>query len=282
MICDALASVVAQTYPNLEVLVVDDGSVDDTANRVASIVDERIRYFWKPNGGVSSARNCGVARATGKYVAFLDSDDVFAADCISKKLSIIENVDQCVVVGSGCRFFDGVRWDCLPASPAREKICYEDLCVFTAFPGGTSNIFAVRDAVIAVGGFDESLSASEDRDFLRKMCLKGKVLSHPDHLVAIRVHGEFRPNRDIEKVFRDREAISRAIPEARLRMKSSAWNAVVVGDHYWSCGNDSQAIRWWIRSYLTYPFILHRELGRTRRIIGKVVGRLGSRGSLND
>jgi glycosyltransferase involved in cell wall biosynthesis len=75
----AIDSALAQSYPHLEVLIVDDGSTDSTRKLVEGTYggDRRVRYLYQPNGGVSSARNHGLRQARGDYVAFLDSDDVW-------------------------------------------------------------------------------------------------------------------------------------------------------------------------------------------------------------
>jgi glycosyltransferase involved in cell wall biosynthesis len=74
---EALDSVLGQTFGDFEVIVVDDGSTDDTAGVVRRVTDPRIRYYYKANGERAAARNYGVAQARGMYVNFLDSDDVF-------------------------------------------------------------------------------------------------------------------------------------------------------------------------------------------------------------
>jgi glycosyltransferase involved in cell wall biosynthesis len=74
---ETIDSLLRQTYTELEVIVVDDGSTDDTRRVIASYADERLRYFYKPNGGLSAARNYGLALARGEFIAFLDSDDLW-------------------------------------------------------------------------------------------------------------------------------------------------------------------------------------------------------------
>jgi glycosyltransferase involved in cell wall biosynthesis len=72
---ETIASVLRQTFNDLEIIVVDDGSTDDTRTAVEAINDRRLRYFYKDNGGTPAARNFGLARALGEYVSFLDHDD---------------------------------------------------------------------------------------------------------------------------------------------------------------------------------------------------------------
>jgi glycosyltransferase involved in cell wall biosynthesis len=88
---ETLLSVLSQTYRNLEVLVVDDGSTDETAAVVQSFTgrDQRVRLIQKPNGGVASARNAGIAASNGEFVAFIDADDLWHPTKIRKQVSVL-------------------------------------------------------------------------------------------------------------------------------------------------------------------------------------------------
>jgi len=77
LVKEAIESVLQQTYTDLEVLVVDDGSTDDTRSFVKQIQDSRVKYYYKDKGGQSSARNLGLMKAKGKYIAYLDEDDLW-------------------------------------------------------------------------------------------------------------------------------------------------------------------------------------------------------------
>ena len=88
----AIESVLAQTYTNFELLVIDDGSDDDTKKTIERIIDGRIRYHkHTQNLGESQARNTGVSRAIGKFIAFLDSDDEWLPVKLSEQLTYMEN-----------------------------------------------------------------------------------------------------------------------------------------------------------------------------------------------
>ena len=86
-----IASVLNQSYTNLEVLVVDDGSTDETAALVQQMVDVagRIRLLQKPNGGLVSARNHGIAHATGEFIAPVDADDLWHPQKIAKQVALM-------------------------------------------------------------------------------------------------------------------------------------------------------------------------------------------------
>lgn len=266
MLLEAIDSVVEQTYKNVEIIVIDDGSSDGSGEAVRSLTDSRIRYYWKENAGVSSARNYGVEVSNGKYVSFLDSDDVYERFCIEEKIKKANDNPECVVVGGGCTYFcENEDLNLLP-TPPRMKITYEDLCIFTAFPGGCCNFFAKKEAFLEVGGFSCELKESEDRDLLRRLAQIGGVVSVDRNTVSIRVHPEFRPGRDRKSVFSYREQISAKIPEILLRRKSRAWNRVVVGNYAWDSGNKAEAIFFWIKSFIMWPFGIHKDLPRLRII----------------
>ena len=97
-----IESIVSQTYKNLEIIIVDDGSTDKSGALADSIgkTDNRIKVIHKKNGGLSSARNAGITRATGNYIGFVDSDDCIESDMYKKLLDAIEEY-QCTIAVCG-------------------------------------------------------------------------------------------------------------------------------------------------------------------------------------
>jgi glycosyltransferase involved in cell wall biosynthesis len=170
LVGEAVESVLAQTRPADEIIVIDDGSTDGTAARLAAF-EGRIRVIAKANGGVSSARNAGLAAATGDWVTFLDDDDVWTPgrlailerDAKGAAPEIAAHLANVRYVGEGY-VYDVMEMYRLEA-PKGSARRVEDIFA-TAARGLQMNGLAVRRAVIAeIGGFDESLSTHEDKLF---------------------------------------------------------------------------------------------------------------------
>ena len=96
----AIASVLEQTYTDYELIIVDDGSTDDTAQVIKSYGD-RINYIYQANQGVAQARNRGLAAAQGQYIAFLDQDDVFLPNKLGEQVSCFELHSDAGIIHSG-------------------------------------------------------------------------------------------------------------------------------------------------------------------------------------
>lgn len=153
----AIESVRKQTYRNVEILVVDDGSPDNTRAVVESIPDDRIRYIrHEKNKGLPAARNTGIRAAQGEYIAFLDDDDEWREDKLEKQLQAVENYDAVV-----CGALISGRMRVLHNRP---NVTLDDLRNYIPDPSG----LLVKANVIKDLLFDESLKLGEDWDvFIR-------------------------------------------------------------------------------------------------------------------
>jgi len=168
----ALASVLHQQAV-LEVLVVDDGSSDDTEAVVRTHVDPRIRYLRQPrNRGAAAARNRGLDEARGEFIALLDSDDEWLPDKLALQLALFQRLPATVgMVYTGCETVDrrGVRQS-LMLPTARGDI-FHRLLERNLLHGAPSNALLRREAAARTGGFDEAMPAIEDYDYwLRLSC----------------------------------------------------------------------------------------------------------------
>src|SRR6059036_1755958 len=130
---EASDSALAQSHRHLEVIVVDDGSTDDTAARVGRRRDRRVRYLRRQHAGVSAARNAGIAAATGDLVAFLDSDDLWKRDKLESDIFTLTRYPS-----AGGVFSDLEKQDGMTVVPSfmRGTRVFSRLLVEHAYPDG--------------------------------------------------------------------------------------------------------------------------------------------------
>ena len=164
---EALASLEKQTFSDFEVLVVDDGSTDDTVAVVQKFCqrDNRFSLLQKPNGGLSSARNYGIRHAKGEYIALLDGDDIYHRDKIATHVARLYDKPDVGVVYSASRTIrdDGKpTFISLSGKPVHQNPLLALLC--KNFVGHGSNAVFRRCLIDEVGGFDENLRSWEDVD----------------------------------------------------------------------------------------------------------------------
>jgi glycosyltransferase involved in cell wall biosynthesis len=170
LVTDAIDSALAQSRPPTEVIVVDDGSTDDTAKRLACY-GPRIRYIHQPNGGVSAARNRGVAEAAAEYVAFLDADDVWHPRKLERQVAALAAQPGCVLLGTHTYDWPGTHPEA--TSGEVQPVFWERLAVRNELV--TSSLLARRDTLSAVGPFDTRLQGPEDHDLWIRLAEVGPV-----------------------------------------------------------------------------------------------------------
>lgn len=158
---DALRSLVRQTGVDVEVLVIDDGSSDNTAAIASEIGAQApaVRVIEVSHGGVTAARNRGLANARGRYITFLDADDLCPPGKLARQVALLAADPEAGAVAGEILVFEAIGADCQPLPGSRLlRILSINLGAAT-FPRGTLE---------SLGGFDESLQFSEDLDlFLR-------------------------------------------------------------------------------------------------------------------
>ena len=162
----SIRSVLAQTFDDFEVLVVDDGSTDDTQDRVLAVKDTRLRYIRHPvRRGAPAARNSGVENAIGEFIAFQDSDDVWLIDKLEKQVALIqESPATTAVVYSG---FLRVKNGSLKYTPKSEDKQIRGKILPDLLSGNfvsTQTMLVRRGAFDEIGAFDPDLRRLQDWD----------------------------------------------------------------------------------------------------------------------
>jgi glycosyltransferase involved in cell wall biosynthesis len=240
----AVASVLGQTFEDLEVLVVDDGSTDDTRDRLAGYrSDSRFRYLHQANAGVACARNLGIAQSRGEYVAFLDADDVWKPEKVARQLAALAGD-----VGVGVCFtaFQVVDADLRPLRvvggsegvPTLEALLFRGNIV-----GTPSTVMVARSLLDQVGGFDPALSQCADWDLWVRLALRTPFVALAEPLAVYRTHGKSM-SRDVALLERDSTYLLRkafAIPclAERWGVRSRtalARNYIVLAGSYFQAG----------------------------------------------
>lgn len=176
---ECIDSVLSQTYLNIEIIVVDDASTDNSRSIIKEIskVNENVKFYFKPNnGGVSSARNDGICRAKGKYITTLDSDDTYVSEKIEKEVELAESFfPEKVIVFSGVNLVNNnmnkIREVVSDYKLAQGDVFYPILFRLNAIP---RDMLIPRDIITRDFLFDESMSLYEDWDFKLKLAKKFK------------------------------------------------------------------------------------------------------------
>jgi glycosyltransferase involved in cell wall biosynthesis len=191
-ILDAVKSVLAQDVRDLEVIVVDDGSTDNTCDVIEPYTD-RVKYIYQENAGLSAARNTGICKSSGEFILFLDADDVLGPHSIASQVSSFESNPVAAIVVCENKLFRETDRNGRPKPfgswPLFQRDLPVHLCYFNIAPPHA--FLFRRQVIIETGWFDEQLTACEDYDFWLRAAVSGFVPHYnPSGLVYYRRHPE--------------------------------------------------------------------------------------------
>ena len=291
-IAETLESVLAQTYQDFEIIIADDGSTDDTAERVKPFLsDPRVRYAWGENGGVARARNRGMALARGEFIAFLDADDLWPKDKLEKQIAIMDAHPEIgLLCGDTAQFDeDGIWCRSWFAEKGLGPVFFgSEVLVTDAFARlldvtfvSMGTVLLRKEIVDKIGGFDESFRVVEDGDlYLRvarehgigwsrqvwvlRRCHQGNISGNSAQICAGDVRVREKLLGEIPRGTREYALVMRSLAEAIFRAGYLAWMEDRLAD----------AAREFRRSLLVRFSIRRLAYWLAARMGGRVVGTL--------
>lgn len=191
---EAIHSALAQTYPNVEILVINDGSTDAGATeRIALSYGDRIRYFSKENGGVSTALNMGIKQMKGEYFSWLSHDDVYKPEKIQRQMELLETFPRDTILYGGYELINEKCERIGSVDPGalynREKLNTPLYPILRGLVNGCT-LLIHKSHFIRVGIFNPQLKSTQDYDLWFRMFRHATVKFHPGQYVQSRVHSE--------------------------------------------------------------------------------------------
>ncbi len=203
---EAIDSAIDQTYKNIEIIVVDDGSTDNTKDVIAPFIEShKIKYIYQENKGLSGARNTGIKNSNGEYIALLDSDDIFLPDKIKEQVTQLEEFPNCDV--SYCDLYH--FWDNDPERLL--KLNYKYYSGSEVFPNLLARSFIAPVTVVfrknvfeKFGYFDENIRQfAEDIEFWLRISYRGANIFFLPKILAklrLRKEGNIQSNQPMMKI----------------------------------------------------------------------------------
>jgi glycosyltransferase involved in cell wall biosynthesis len=263
----AIESALNQTEPASEIIIVDDGSIDDTAEIVRRY-DGNVRYIRQENQGVCSARNRGVKESNSELVAFLDADDFWEPTILERQRSCFEADSEIGLVHTGMREFDGDTGETIRLhleggedGVADNLLLWEGPVIVG--PGGT--VMVTRKAFDEVGGFDTRMKVGEDWDFCYRIARRYKVGFVAEPLVNYRSHAG-AAHRNIHEMERGmllfyEKAFEKGSDVLKLKRRSYGNFHRVLAGSYFQSGDYARFIAHAVRSLINRPAALKYFLG---------------------
>lgn len=268
LVKEAIDSVLSQTYRDFEIIVVDDGSTDGTEQVLAPYKD-KIIYIYQENQGGAVARNTGIKAARGKYIAFLDSDDLWFPQKLEKQVNVLNNQKEYAVVYSNLIVIDGnhnyIRGGSNDKRFPSGNIFHKVL-LWQAACGYLQTLLVRKSCFEEIGYLDVEFAMAHDRDMVVRLARRYKMYGMKEPLAIIRQHKLTKRVRDrpakemeyywfkfLDKLFNetDGELISE-----KLKRKLTAGYYFLAGKQYLREKNLVSARNRYRLSIFTYPFQL--------------------------
>ncbi len=192
-----IRSALGQTYKNIELIVIDDGSKDNSLQLINGIYDEKITVMSQTNRGVCAARNRGLSLATGKYIAFLDADDEWLPDCLEKLFSAIQSTPEAVLAYCGWQNVGLPGGQGMPYIPPDYEAEGKLEHLLRSCPWPIHVALTLKTAIDSEGGFDERYSNAEDYKLWLHIVSFSGIVRVPEVLAFYQFHEGQQASKDL-------------------------------------------------------------------------------------
>lgn len=232
-IIDAVNSVFDQDFKDFELIVIDDGSKDNTLDLLGQINDPRLKVFPRENNGRSAARNFGIKKSLGRYIAFLDSDDLYLPDKLSYQVAYMESHKHVAMTYSSALCVDEMNEQVIGKfNVGRSEQVYKNIAFFRPITVALPTVMLRKDILEFTGLFDSELDRFEDTDMWRRVsrdftvhALRRdtcRIRTHPSNTLLSQDPNEIRRNLDyyIKKILKEDNVLS---PSQRDKLISNVY-----------------------------------------------------------
>lgn len=267
-IVETLSSIIIQEGVRFEIIIIDDGSTDNTKNLVKSFSNIEINYFYQLNKGVSSARNNGIDKATGDYIIFFDADDIMPPNFILSRLKRLMENDAIDFISGEVKKFNtnGFIGDNIKG-PDSNNLENQILMYDAEIAACPANIMLKHDFLKRNKiKFNEQLSSTADRYFLLECNWNGKVKFYSDVVpLHYRVFDQSMSNHLTYSLVRDNERYYKILKKSNLLPKEIRKKCIFLGyfilfGSYWKLGKVGKAIEYGIKCFFSNPISFFGKL----------------------
>ena len=272
---ETVQSAIDQSYSNVEIIVVNDGSTDDSLKLIKALEKKhpQIIVISQVNKGVSSARNKGLERAQGEFICFLDSDDVWLNNWVEKMVNFLIEEKNIGLVHSDVEIIDGMSKRTGSYNRSKGGYLLESLLKWDSSNFHTpSNKMVRREVIDRVGGFEEELSTAADQEFLFRVAHQYEIGRLPEVLCLYRIHANNMHN-NIGKMETDHLLAYKKTEENGLfkswKFKSMCFSNMymILGLSWWKYGNKLRGLYFITKSTFIYPPNIIKPLSRLKSLI---------------